>query len=329
MLQSTIVAGNSAVTSGPDVSGRVTLAFSLIQRMGGFTFTESAPGTNIFGLDPLLGPLANNGGKTLTHALLPGSPALDRGSNPPKLVEDQRGSGFDRVIGLAADIGATEARFTDVRLVPDPDDRGKQVLVVVGTRRADTINVYPDDGFLEVHFNRDFYDFDAGSISRLVAYGMEGNDTIKVSAKLALDAFLDGGFGADRLTGGAGNDILLGRAGNDILMGGIGRDVLVGGAGADRLIGGRDDDLLVGGSSIYDGNPAALAQLQAVWTSADDYATRVRRIRDGIEVPPLNAAQISDTSIDRLIGDLGMEFFFAGAGDRLIKRVFTEEVVRV
>ena len=30
-------------------------------------------------VDPLLGPLADNGGPTLTHALLPGSPAINAG----------------------------------------------------------------------------------------------------------------------------------------------------------------------------------------------------------------------------------------------------------
>jgi len=329
-LSSTIVAGNSATTSGPDLFGSgFELDHTLIQRMGGFTFTESVPGSNLFGIDPLLGPLANNGGKTLTHALLPGSPALDRGSISGVLAGDQRGSDFDRVIGFAADMGALESRDSRVGLVPDPDNEGKEVLVIVGTRRVDNISIYTDGDALEVKFNRDFYNFNAATVSRLAAYGMEGNDTIKVHPKLALNALLDGGFGADRLTSGAGNDILLGRAGNDVLLGGIGLDILIGGVGADRITGGLGDDLLVGGSTVYDGYPSALYQIQGAWTSADDYATRVRRIRDGIEVPPLNAAQVSDTSIDWLIGDRGTELMFAGAKDKLIKRVLTEEVVRV
>jgi hypothetical protein len=39
----------------------------------------------------MLGPLADNGGETLTHALLPGSPAIDTGDNPACLASDQRG----------------------------------------------------------------------------------------------------------------------------------------------------------------------------------------------------------------------------------------------
>ncbi|HUF78353.1 MAG TPA: choice-of-anchor Q domain-containing protein [Thermoanaerobaculia bacterium] len=58
------------------------------------------------GVDPLLGPLADNGGPTHTHALLVGSPAIDTtalGVAPP---EDQRG--VPRPQGPRADIGAFE-----------------------------------------------------------------------------------------------------------------------------------------------------------------------------------------------------------------------------
>ena len=41
--------------------------------------------------DPLLGPLADNGGPTQTHALLPGSPAIDNGTAAGATAADQRG----------------------------------------------------------------------------------------------------------------------------------------------------------------------------------------------------------------------------------------------
>jgi hypothetical protein len=63
--------------------------------------------------DPLLGPLQDNGGPTRTLALLPGSPAIDAGSNPLDLEFDQRGDGFPRVVGIAADIGAIESAGDD------------------------------------------------------------------------------------------------------------------------------------------------------------------------------------------------------------------------
>jgi hypothetical protein len=58
--------------------------------------------------DPLLAPLADNGGPTLTHGLLAGSPAIDAGNNAAALATDQRGR--SRVSGAAADIGAFEVQ---------------------------------------------------------------------------------------------------------------------------------------------------------------------------------------------------------------------------
>jgi len=61
-----------------------------------------------FGTDPMLGPLADNGGPTETRALLPGSSAADAGSNPANLFTDQRRTGLARVFNGQADIGAFE-----------------------------------------------------------------------------------------------------------------------------------------------------------------------------------------------------------------------------
>ena len=70
---------------------------------------------NLIGGAPLLAPLADNGGPTWTHALLPGSPAIDAGSNAlavdgqgNPLVTDQRGPGFARIVGGTVDVGAYE-----------------------------------------------------------------------------------------------------------------------------------------------------------------------------------------------------------------------------
>jgi Immunoglobulin I-set domain len=66
---------------------------------------SNVPGTNTFP-DAKLGPLADNGGPTLTMALLPGSPAIDAGDSSAAPFCDQRG--FPRPAGSAADIGAFE-----------------------------------------------------------------------------------------------------------------------------------------------------------------------------------------------------------------------------
>jgi len=69
------------------------------------------PGDQI-NTDPMLGPLQDNGGPTFTHALLPGSPAIDAGdpSFAPPPSFDQRGPGFARVSGSLIDIGSFEVQ---------------------------------------------------------------------------------------------------------------------------------------------------------------------------------------------------------------------------
>jgi hypothetical protein len=56
--------------------------------------------------DPLLGPLADNGGDTLTHALPGDSPAVDQGHCMAGITTEQRGVG--RPQGATCDIGAFE-----------------------------------------------------------------------------------------------------------------------------------------------------------------------------------------------------------------------------
>ncbi|GAB5440971.1 MAG: hypothetical protein Fues2KO_13200 [Fuerstiella sp.] len=82
---------------------------------------DGSGGREMLDVSTVLGPLADNGGLTQTHALLPGSPAIDAGdpdfdpsSFDPPLTTDQRGSGFSRVADgngdntARIDIGAYE-----------------------------------------------------------------------------------------------------------------------------------------------------------------------------------------------------------------------------
>jgi hypothetical protein len=104
-------------------SSLFTVNYSLIEETG-LIFGSN----NIIGVDPLLGPLANNGGPTFTHALLPGSPAIDAGNpaipDPPPT--DQRG--FARIYGPAIDLGAVEAQPLDVVAVPTLSQIGTLLL---------------------------------------------------------------------------------------------------------------------------------------------------------------------------------------------------------
>jgi hypothetical protein len=108
--QNCIIAGNGAI----DVYGVLhSMGYNLIQNTNGCTISGDQTG-NIYGVAPLLGALQDNGGPTWTHALLPGSPAIDKGSSGG-LATDQRGKArtFDMpsVPNAAdgSDIGAYEA----------------------------------------------------------------------------------------------------------------------------------------------------------------------------------------------------------------------------
>ncbi|MEG4406505.1 Calx-beta domain-containing protein [Microcoleus sp. MON2_D5] len=121
-VKNTIIAQNSAAT-GPDVFGSFASGgYNLIGNgtgSTGFTALGDRVGTAAAPIDPLLNPLADNGGSTQTLALQPGSPAINGGDpafvltsgpfiGPP--FYDQRGiSPFDRVSGGIIDIGAFES----------------------------------------------------------------------------------------------------------------------------------------------------------------------------------------------------------------------------
>lgn len=109
--RNTILAGNMSVQTGPDCNGVLTSAgFNLIQSSSDCTIVGNATG-NLVGIDPLLLPLADYGGPTWTHALLPGSQAVDTGScaaiDGTVITVDQRNIG--RPQGVTCDIGAYEA----------------------------------------------------------------------------------------------------------------------------------------------------------------------------------------------------------------------------
>jgi hypothetical protein len=139
-IANSTISGNSAVFGGgiynvPDQFGAATI------ETGNTIFDAGASGENIFNdagtvtshgynlssddgggyltgpgdqinTDPLLGPLQDNGGPTLTHAPLPGSPAIGAGDpnfTPPPL-RDQRGPCFHRLFGHRIDIGSVETQ---------------------------------------------------------------------------------------------------------------------------------------------------------------------------------------------------------------------------
>ena len=113
-LSNTIVAGNSA-SNAPDIQ----TANSMLLSSGGNLIGDNS-GMGAFGpqpsdqigaptspINPLLGVLQNNGGRTLTQAPLPDSPAIDTGNALTCAAADQRG--VPRPQGSTCDSGAVEA----------------------------------------------------------------------------------------------------------------------------------------------------------------------------------------------------------------------------
>ena len=314
-LRSTIVANNDALF-GDDVVGRFLAEYSLIERRLGATFQETVAGSNRYGIDPRLGPLAENGGPTLTHALLPGSPAINRGSNlgifagTPAPSFEQRGLGFVRAVGRA-DIGAVEVQQKGSYLVRDPNNGANRQLIVVGSQLNDTITVSVL-GTLNVTIGTHVSRFTLAGIVGIVVMGNDGDDKINAIVPVTISSILNGGAGDDSLTGSGANDILLGGEGNDTLLGAGGKDVLIGGDGHDSLTGGAGDDLLIAGATIYDNSPTALNAIRSEWVGTNAYAIRVQNLNQGLNgAPTLDPTTVSDGFYDSLLSDdAGSEFVF-------------------
>lgn len=131
-IGNTIVASNQSPYQ-PDFSGYMssqgTNLFGIVEAFQ--LVLVNTAGNDQYGtpespLDPRLGELQNNGGPTLTRALLAGSPAINAANNcvglpsddenacmPAPLTMDQRGTGFPRRVAGTVDIGAFEAEDAD------------------------------------------------------------------------------------------------------------------------------------------------------------------------------------------------------------------------
>jgi hypothetical protein len=129
VLRNSIVSGNSSGT--PPViddlyaeTGHLWAASFSLVGIASTYLTDAVPGSNLTGVDPQLGPLADNGGPTFTQ--LPGdtSPVIDCGSDATNPF-DQRGVGFPRVVDQlnrtnSTAVGANGADMGAVELAANP-----------------------------------------------------------------------------------------------------------------------------------------------------------------------------------------------------------------
>ncbi|AKS40438.1 choice-of-anchor Q domain-containing protein [Wenzhouxiangella marina] len=124
LLRNSIIA--SPQSSALEGSTACYLVHSLLQNTSESVYTSGAG--VLLDQDPLLGPLVENGapGWTLTHAPGAGSPVIDAGNASLSTPQhDQRGPGFDRVLGAALDMGALETPATaGDRIFSDRFDSG-------------------------------------------------------------------------------------------------------------------------------------------------------------------------------------------------------------
>jgi Ca2+-binding RTX toxin-like protein len=213
-------------------------------------------------LDPLIRPLADNGGPTQTHALAVGSPAADRIATPDcSLPTDQRG--FPRPYGAGCDAGAYElypcmGSGATVLGTEGPDaitgSDGPDVILAFGGEDTidggadnDTLCGGDGDDVLDGSQGDDGLDGGAGTDTATFAGGPPVGASTAGASGQGIDVLsgvenLVGTDGKDRLTGDAGRNVLAGGSANDRLSGKAGKDRLVGGKGRDRCNGGGGRD---------------------------------------------------------------------------------------
>lgn len=130
-LENTIVAGNTDDLPGTGTDDfakyqsptLISNGYNLVGAGTGFWLTGTGDLTTTNVANEIDTTLADNGGQTLTHALIPGSQAIDAGDPASTLTEDQRG--VSRPQGASCDIGAFELEQvsdSDGDGVPDDED---------------------------------------------------------------------------------------------------------------------------------------------------------------------------------------------------------------
>lgn len=234
-----------------------------------------------------------------------------------------------------------DVEVTTAVVALDPVGTGETVLFIGGTNGRDKIEIKKGKRFGTIKVkieNKDdktrFEDEFGPGIDRVVIYGRDGDDDIKVHKDVpVLATELYGGRGDDKLDGGDGDDILVGGEGKDKLTGGKGRDILLGGADQDDLKSDDGDDILVGDIYENENNRAAILAIAVEWLRTDlSYADRVTHLRDGgglNGVFMLNSTTIlDDNAEDKLQGKKGLDWFLAGEDDD-IKGLQDNEILTV
>ncbi len=183
---SSIIAGNAEnddFTSGGNITSGGNNLIGNGENTEAFQdgVNQDIVGTADAPVKPRLGELKDNGGLTLTYALLPDSLAINVGSNPEEFTTDQRG--LERSI-QQTDIGAYEVQSGSIDFA--------NLKIIDGDINDNTLT---------------------GTTKRNILNGKGGNDTLNGGQQFDR---LNGGDGDDVLIGKGGIDVLLGEEGEDL-----------------------------------------------------------------------------------------------------------------
>jgi len=253
VIGGSIVSGNEAAF-GPDCSGSInSTGANVVGSTSNCELNRRPDSTrDLLDVNPRLGPLANNGGPTKTHAIKTASPAnnlyVGRGRSPsgtyPFYCEttDQRGEVRSADGRLpTCDAGAFE--LVECRGLPASIIGTAQNDRIIGTSGADVIQSASGDDEIR---------------------SMGGDDTVCAAAG---DDLIASGSGRDHVEAGVGSDTVRAGGGNDIvrglqpggfetlddadrIYGARGKDRLYGESDADRILGGLGSDVIDGGELV-------------------------------------------------------------------------------
>ena len=267
-MHNSIVAGNTAAST-PDFTApfspatNLEVRSSLIGRGDGTSLMASSipdangnlvgGSTSVSAINPQLGPLANNGGPTQTHALLINSPAFNRGnnvlavdvanSNAP-LTTDQRGTGFARNNFGIVDMGALESTVLD-----SPEGTtGPDAFVVTYSSIGTVIVTVSSNGGPVINLGI------FPKTSPLTIKGLGGTDSIRIAGSNRPD-IIYAGSSTSLLFNYA--SLILTSIENRILAGGAGDDIYK--FNADAVLGLFTLDESGGGTDTIDFSPTGTA----------------------------------------------------------------------
>ncbi|MEP3847471.1 MAG: calcium-binding protein [Paracoccaceae bacterium] len=171
-------------------------------------------------------------------------------------------------------------------------------------------------------------------------FGGDGNDTLLGNEG---EDLLEGGEGQDEVFGADGNDTILGDDGSDLLGGASGADSLSGGNGDDTLFGGDENDTLDGGDGddIVSGGQgddlilASQGQDQVDGNAGND-TIDYSGAGSAVTVKLNKGTAVTDSFVDsiqgienvigtdfddRLVGDIGHNELWSGAGNDTINNL--------